>query len=523
MNSAGVLLKRTLPLALGAALLLSACTRPGAPGAPDALDPKAERIVVEKGAVENRVVATGKVIARSQTAIAFARPGRIAEVLVKEGDTVKTGQALARLDSTDLKNTVDQQWASYLSALAAYSQTIKGPTASDLAAAEASVASAEAAYNDLGRKPSANTLASLRAAIANAETTLRQRQTAVAAASPELASVTASLQSAEATLKVRQASYDRRAARDPGVGASPEALDLERATNDFNVARANFDRAVQNGSVDLERAQNDLARAKADYNARFEKPTAAQYASAQSQIELAKKNMAALQPVAELVQQRDAQAKQAWFGWKAADDALKNATLSAPFDGLITKVGINLGDWANTGANVIQLADFAVPVFEMDVDEVDLGSVKPGQAARVRLQTYPDTPLDAKVESVALIGTASGAVVTYKVKLALGKAQSGETPAVLVNMSGTGEIVTAQASDAVVIPTRALVIDTTTRAFSVQRLVGTGEQARVENVAVRLGFRDADRVEIVDGVTAGDTIVVPVVTTQPANGGPGGN
>jgi multidrug efflux pump subunit AcrA (membrane-fusion protein) len=522
-NNAGLVLKRSLPLALSAALLMSACTRPGAPGAAGAVDPSAERITVEKGSVENRVVATGKVIARSQTSIAFARPGRVAEVIVKEGEKVKAGQALARLDSTDLKTAADQQWANYLSALAAYSQTVKGPTASDITAAEAAVTSAEAAYNDLGRKPSANSLASLRSTIANAETTLRQRQSAIGTASPELASVTEALQTAEATLKVRQAAYDRRAARDPGVGASSEALDLERATNDWNTARANYDRALQNGQVDLERAQNDLARAKADYNARFEKPTAAQFASAQAQIEQAKKNLAALQPAAELIQQRDAQAKQAWFGWKSADDALKNATITAPFDGLVTKVNINIGDWANTGVGAVQLADFAVPVFEMDVDEVDLGSVKPGQSARVRLQTYPESPLDATVESVSLVGTTAGAVVTYKVKLALGKAQSGETPSILVNMSGTGEIVTAQATDALVIPTRALVIDTTTRAFSVQKLLGSGDQAKIESVPVRLGFRDADRVEVVDGIAAGDTIVVPAVKTLPSNGGPGGN
>lgn len=509
-----------LPLALIAlTTVLAACSRPGAQAA-GAVDPTAEKITVDKGVVENRVVATGKVIARSDAQVAFARSGRVAEVLVNEGDTVTVGQPLARLDTTELQTAADQQWAAFLSAQAAYSQTIKGPSAADLDAAKAAVASAEAAYADLSRTPSANTLASLRAAVLNAEATLRQRQAAVAELSPELATVIGALQNAEATLKQRQTAYDRRAARDPGVGASPEALDLERATNDYTIAKANYDKAVQNSQLDLERAQNDLERARADYNARFEKATPAQIANAASQIEQAKKNLAALQPVAETIQQREAQMKQAQLGWKSADDAVKNATLVAPFAGLVTKLSVSPGDWANTGAAAVQIADFAVPVFEMDVDEVDLGSVKAGQTARVRLQTYPDIPLEGKVESVAIIGTANGAVVTYKVRLALGKAIAGETPAILINMSGTGEVVTAQANDALVVPTRALVIDTTTRAFSVQKLVGTGDQAKLENVPVKLGFRDADRVEIVEGIAVGDTIVVPVIKTQPANGGP---
>ncbi len=504
-------------------VLLAACSRPGASTATGSVDPTAEKITVEKGVVENRVVATGKVIARTQASIAFARSGRVAQLLVKEGDVVQKGQALAKLDVTELQTAADQQWANFLNAQAAYSQTIKGPSAADVAAAKAAIASAEAAYADLSRKPGANTLASLRAAVLNAEATLRQRQAAVAAQSPDLANVIAAVQNAEATLRLRQAAYDRRASRDPGVGASSEALDLERATNDFNIAKANYDKAVQNSQLDLERSQNDLSRAKADYAAKFDKATDAQFANAAAQIEQAKKNLAALQPLAETILQREAQMKQAQLGWKSADDAVKNATLVAPFDGLITKVNVSMGDWANTGAPVVQIADFAVPIFEMDVDEVDLGSIKAGQSARVRLQTYPETPLEGKVDSVAIIGTASGAVVTYKVKLALGKALNGATPAILINMSGTGEVVTAQAADALVLPTRALVIDTTTRAFSVQKLIGAGDQAKVESIPVKLGFRDADKVEIVEGIAVGDTIVVPLVKTLPSNGGPGGN
>ncbi len=42
-----------------------------------------------------------------------------------------------------------------------------------------------------------------------------------------------------------------------------------------------------------------------------------------------------------------------------------------------------------------------VPIFELDVDEADLGQVKVGQSALVRLQTYPDQPINAKVESIS--------------------------------------------------------------------------------------------------------------------------
>ncbi len=504
---------------LATSLLLTACGRPGTSSS-SGVDAAAEKITVQKGVVENRVVATGKVAARSDSKTAFARSGRVSTVLVKEGDTVVAGQPMAKIDATELQSSADQQWANFLNAQAAYSQTIKGPTPAELAAAQAAVASSESAYADLSRAPGANTLASLSLALANAQTTLRQRQAAALDNSGDISAVLSTLRSAEASLRQKQAAYDRRASHDNGVGGSPEALELERATNDFIAAKANYDKTVKNIQLDLERAKNDVGRAQADYNVKFDKPTDAQLANATSQIEQAKKNLAALTPTTETIQQREAQMNQARFGWKVANDALANATLAAPFNGLVTKVSLSVGDWANTGATAIQLADFTVPVFEMDVDEVDLGSVKAGQTARVRLQTYPEVPIAATVESVAIIGTTSGSVVTYKVKLALGKALNGETPTILINMSGTGEVVTAQSSSALVVPTRALIIDTTTRAFSLQRL--STDKTKTESVPVKLGFRDVDKVEILEGISAGDTIVVPAVKIAPSTGGPGG-
>ena len=329
MKTLSLYRKRSLVL-LTLACVMSACSRPGAPAARGAIDPAAEKIVLQKGTVENRVVATGKVIARAESQLAFARSGRIAEVLAKEGDLVQKGQPLARIDSTDLQNLADQQWANFLAAQAAYSQTIKGPTSAELTAAQAELTSAEAAYADLGRTPSANTLGSLRLAIANAEATLKQRQDAMTDQSPDLANVTAALQNAKATLAQRQAAYDQRAQRDPGVGASPEALDLQRATNDLAVAKASYDKTVQNAQLDLQRAQNELNKARADYNAKLEKATSGKLTNAQAQIEQAKKNLAALQPVAETIQQREAQMQQAQFAWKSAADALKGATREVP-------------------------------------------------------------------------------------------------------------------------------------------------------------------------------------------------
>jgi multidrug efflux pump subunit AcrA (membrane-fusion protein) len=462
-----------------ASALLAACG--AAPNAQQDLS-KAAKVTVATGSVENRIVATGKVVARADVNVAFQRGGIVTEVLVREGQLVKAGDRLAVLDTTDLELTVQQQYASFLNAQATYSQTIKGPTAAEVKAAQASISSANAQ------------IASASAAKKN----LYAQPTEA-----ELLQARADLQNAEVEVKQAQANYDRRNRQDPAsISASQEAVSLEKATNNYN-------------------------RAKAAYDAKFEQPSAAEVASANSQIssanaqiQSAKKSLEALQPVSETIKQREAQMQQAWLSYQAALNNLKNAAITAPFDGLVTSVSYNAGDYAGAGQPAISIADFAVPVFEVDVDEADLGGIKVGQLARVRLQTYPNTPITAKVEAISTVGTNSGAVVNYKVKLSLANADGAtDQPTVLINMSGTGEIVTAKTDDAIVVPNDVITVDSQTKLYSVQRMKADGT---AEKVTVKLGYRDASQTQILEGVGVGDQLVVPQrgVTTSGPGGGP---
>jgi HlyD family secretion protein len=445
-------------------MTLSACAVPGA-GSAQASAASGEHVTVAKGAIQNTVIATGKVTARSSSTVAFSHSGSVVALLVKEGDQVKKGQPMASLDTRDLKQTALQQQASYLSALASYSQTIQGPTKAQLASAQAALASAQSAYSDLFVSPSDNSLANLHATLLNAE----------------------------AALKQKQAAYDMAYKRNPaGIGGSSAGLDLEKATNDYNAAKANYDQE-------------------------FEKPKNGSIASASAQIASAKASLAALTPVSETIAQSKAKLDQAYSAWQQAEDNVTAATIVSPYDGLVTSIYFEVGDWQNTGSPAIDIADFVQPIFEVNVDETDLGSVKTGKNARILLQTYPDTPISATVQSIAKTSTTSGGIVTYKVKLAMSTANQAQTD-VLLGMSGTSEIVTQDIKDALLVPNRALIADSTTKGYSVQRLMTNG---KVETVAVKLGAINADNAQVLQGVTDGDTLIVP--STTPLTGvRPGG-
>jgi HlyD family secretion protein len=456
--------------------LLAACALPGASSSTAtnagaaAQTAATQRVTAETGSIEDTVIGTGAITADTTVDAAFQTSGALKEVRVEVGAQVKAGQTLATLDAPGLQLSARAQWSNYLSAQAAYSETVKGPTNAELKKAQSALYSAQAAYGDLFDEPS----------------------------SEELATAQANFQSAEAEVKSAQAAYDRRAARDPGVGASSEALALEQATIAFT-------------------------KAKASYDALFDKPSDGAVASASAQIQSARASLDALQPISETITQRQATVDQAYVAWQQADNKVKYATLTAPMDGLVTAVNFVAGANVNSGSAIVQIADFAEPIFVVNVDEADLGKVQIGQNARVRLQTYPDRQIPAKVTSISPVGENNGSITTYAVELTIPRA--ADTPAILLNMSGTSEIITTQIKDAVLVPSNALILDSQTKQYSVQ-VIGSDGQA--SSVPVEIGSRSGNLAQIVSGVAAGDVLVIPSQTssTQSQQGGfgapPGG-
>lgn len=451
-----------------ASMLLAACSQIRLPGQgggrpTNSVTASARRVTAEKGVIENRVIGTGRVVARTTIDVPFMRAGLVTEVKIKEGDSVKKGDVLAQLDTADLKLAAQQQWANYLSAQLSYSQTIKGPSAAEVKAAQAALASAQAAYADLSAPPS----------------------------DEDIRAAQADLQNAEASLRQAQAAYDRRAGRDPGVAASSEALSLEQATNNY-------------------------AKAKATYDAKFTKASKAQFASASAQIATAQKNLEALTPQSEAIELAKIKMDQAYLTWQQADADIKQATLIAPANGLVVALNIAVGEMAGSGAAALQLADFAEPLFEVSLDEADLSSVQLGQEARVRLQAYIDQSVSAVVDSISSVGTDSNNIVTYKVRMRIPRAEG--QPLILLNMSGTSEIITGKIEDAVLAPTAALIVDATNKTYAVFKVNGATDPQRVE---VTIGARSGDRTQILTGVSAGDTLAIPTVATQAVTGGGG--
>jgi multidrug resistance efflux pump len=266
----------------------------------------------------------------------------------------------------------------------------QGARTEEIAAAKAAVAAATASLDKLREGPSEGQLVAARADLANAQAALRQAQ----------------------------AAYDR-VKSSSDIGARPEALALEQATNAYNAAKARL-AALQEGpsaaDIAAGRAQIDQAQAQLDglqAPARTAETNAAhaEIRRAQAQLDLL---LAGARPEAVARAEADVAAAQASL--QQARVARAETELRAPFAGTVASLSAKAGEQVAPGAPVVVLADLSAWQIETDdLTEINVVRVREGHPATIAFDAIPDLELPGKVVRIKAIGENKMGDITYTV------------------------------------------------------------------------------------------------------------
>jgi HlyD family secretion protein len=199
------------------------------------------------------------------------------------------------------------------------------------------------------------------------------------------------------------------------------------------------------------------------------------------------------------VAQAQAQLSLAQAATQAARARLTQAELVAPTDGRVLLREVEPGQIVQPGKALLSLA-LAGPVqISAQVDERFLDQLRTGQPASVVADAYTDQRFAARVISIApSVDAQRGSV---EVKLAL----TGDAPDYLrEDMTLSVEVETGRRESALVLPLAAL----RTAADAGQAEVMVVDAGRARLRAVRLGLRTLAAVEVVDGLTSGEQVLL---------------
>jgi RND family efflux transporter MFP subunit len=176
---------------------------------------------------------------------------------------------------------------------------------------------------------------------------------------------------------------------------------------------------------------------------------------------------------------------------KKLESQMRNSEIRAPMDGLLSAVSTIDGELVNEGNQLFTVSSRKTYV-RGEVNEEDVGEVKPGMKAKVQLYAYRTATFPAQVSSVQ--PAADPDTQRYTVILEMEKPPDN----LMAGMTGEMNIITGTHENALLVPTRALIVD---QAWVVKRGI-------VQKRTIKVGFRTLDFSEALSGVNVGDRIVV---------------
>jgi len=189
---------------------------------------------------------------------------------------------------------------------------------------------------------------------------------------------------------------------------------------------------------------------------------------------------------------------------KATAERLK---IIAPFDGIVGIRLVNVGDYLKDGADIVNIEDIDAIFVDFRLPERFQAKVKPGQTAVLDMDALPGRKYSAKIQAIDPLIDANGRSVG--IRGCVDNRQLQLRPGMFARVNAVFGV----RENARVIPEEAIVPQGG-RQFVIKLVPGDTLQGRTtpslmsQRVEVKLGLRSPGRVEVLDGLELGDTVVV---------------
>ncbi len=472
--------------------------------------------MVSSGSVAGSLNEPGIVTVQNDASLAFQESGQIAHVYVREGDAVTAGEVLADLNLSTLRTGVAQASAALAAAQAKLAELQTGATTQQIAVSQTALNSAQQAIantytsipntaNDAYAKANDAVRNQLAPFFANAEqdnpqltfqitdaNLLNSLQSSRLAASTELNAWQTEL--ASTTVNASDATLD-------GVLADA-AKHLGVIQNLMQLVNVALTEETGLNATTLATYKTMATMATTEINEAITEVTGAQQAIASENAAIAQAQAGlALTTASSTPQEIDAQeatVAQAQAAASAAQLALDNGALTAPFSGTVQNLTAQVGQVVSPSAPVAQVVsngDFTIQAY---VSELDVAKVAVGDSASVTLDAFGNgTAFPATVTAIDSAQTAVNGVPSYLVTLHFINAE----PQVTAGMTGNVNIVLTEASNTIAIPSRLILNDGN------QDFVLLKKGSAIVRQPVQIGIVGGDGMtEIESGLTNGDTL-----------------
>ncbi|MBK7294783.1 MAG: efflux RND transporter periplasmic adaptor subunit [Holophagaceae bacterium] len=215
-------------------------------------------------------------------------------------------------------------------------------------------------------------------------------------------------------------------------------------------------------------------------------------------------------------------AEQARANLSQSHVGLRNSTITAPMDGVVTARRIELGETAvpgiqnQAGTVLVTISDMSKVEAEMEVDEASIPTVKQGQKAQVRIDAYPNQTFDGEVTEVGgspILKLSANEAIKFKVKVWI------KNPPLTIKpgLSAQADIFTGSRDQVLAIPIQSLVTrEIKPKAGETPKPGAPRDEegvwlfdgpGKAKFLPVKTGLLGDLNVEVLDGLKGGETVI----------------
>ncbi len=472
---------------------------------------KYETILVTRGAVSEVVSVTGNVKPLSEVSLAFERGGRVSNLSISVGEKVYAGQSLASISNADLVASLDR--------------------------AKADLKIAEIQLGNIQTNTQTNTLEVQNAKVDKATLDLAQAKITI------INSIKDSFTKADDAVRNKIYSlFSDPIKYNARLNFTTDTFlqeDIEDGKDTISDTLDSWYRSLNNltSTSDLEVYYNTAKLnlfsiktlldkcAEAVNGLKFESDGLTQtqidtwklnISSARSSIDLAVSALVgnfdsyqtailALRTAESDFSVQEVSVEQARAGVASAEAELAKSIIKSPINGVVTNLGIKLGEIVSANKEVVSVISYGDYEIESFIPEADIAKIKVGNTAKATLDAYGSgVVLESVVTKVDPAATVIDGVPTYKVTLKF----INKDERVRSGMTANIDILTNQKNDILIIPGRVITNNNNDRYVSVINPTDTSD---ILEKKIITGLRGLDgNVEVVSGLNEGDLVVTSI-------------
>lgn len=406
-----------------------------------------------RGQLISTIGATGQVHSNQSTILTWKTTGTVGDVWVEIDESVKAGDKLAELRQTSLPQTI--------------------------ILAQADLVNAQKALEDLTSSAETAQIQALQA-ISNAAQAVRDAQyrldNYIMPAELQNMSIMEALDAMQKKLDAARQAFEPvkyLSSNDPRREDLKEALDQAQADYNAAVKRLDYEYALQV-------AQSNLQKARQDYEKWKDGPNPDDVAAVEARI-------------------------------AAAQAALSQAWIEAPFDGVITLVETQPGDQVSPGTPAFRLDDLSSLLVDLPVSEVDINQIQLGQDVMLTFDAIRGKEYRGVVSQVDRVGSEVQGSIEFKVTVELTNPDEDVKP----GMTAAVNIIVNEYADVLLVPNRAV------RFRDGKQVVYILKDNQVVPVTIEIGASSDTSSQVIGGeLQIGDLIVLNPPTVFESNGPP---